>query len=112
MSENWIEEMGLIYEEWRGDMSNVHPPARGQRHTRENPKLSIRNNKVGSAIPDKAAASLSGDVPFGNTFNSEQEEDFKDAKIHIREELAKLNPANPTDRVAIVALNNVLKKLL
>lgn len=111
MSENWVKDLGLIYESHRGVLVDSPRKARHQNSPSEHPKLSIRDTKIGTQVPDRAAASLSGQVPFGNPFNSEQEEGFSGTSGFIKEELSKLNPSNPTDRVAILSLNNVLKRL-
>ena len=112
MSENWVTDLGLIYEEWRGVTVDSTPHIRHQTRATENPKLSIGNRKLGTVVPNLAANSLAGNVPFGNTFNSEQEEEISGPARFIKEELAQLNPSNPTDRVAILALNNVLTKIM
>lgn len=115
--EAWLNDMGIIYEEWRGLQQDFARSSRNQTAAQENPKLSIRNNKLGMAVPDKSAASLAGHVPFGNPFNSEQEEgEATKSKIeriqeYVTTTLQKLDPRKTTDMQSVILLKTIQKIL-
>ncbi len=114
----WVQELGLLYEEWRGLSVDQTPHTKGvQAPQLANPNLSFRNVKIGTQEPTMAASSLAGNVQFGNPF--EQEETVQDKPVSLAtvcNEIdalcsSSLDSANPTDRVALMSLGRLKTKL-
>jgi len=105
----WMKDIGNIYdnepitESWK----NATPAG---------DKLSYRNNKMGMGVSNMAADSLAGNVQFGNPY--EQEEVLVDGSMDKQELLGEidkllsgLSDSSPTDRVAVMVLSQLKKKI-
>lgn len=108
----WLQELGVIYEDYRGLSVDQTPHTKGvQAPQLPKANLSIRNVKMGEQTPNMAADSLAGNVMFGNP--SEQEEvidkPISKTKIckYIDEICGTLDSANPVDRMALMSLGKL-----
>lgn len=109
----WLQELGVIYEDYRGLASDQTPHTKGvQAPQLPKPNLSIRNVKMGEQVPNMAADSLAGNVMFGNP--TEQEEVIDDKPISktklcklIDEICGTLDTVNPADRMALMVLSKL-----
>lgn len=112
----WLQELGMIYEDWRGLSVDQTPHTKGvQPPQLSKPNLSIRNVKLGTAEPTMAASSQAGQVQFGNPYEQEEVIDIpvssKKLFSIIQELENNLDSANPTDRSAIMALSTLKKRI-
>lgn len=113
----WVQELGLLYEDWRTLGNDQTPSTKyAPNPVVAKPNLSIRNYKIGTQQPSILAASEAGNVPFGNP--TEQEEEIINKNISnlkvinlINSEISKLDHASPTDRVALMVLENLKNKI-
>lgn len=113
----WVQELGLVYEEWRGISVDQTPHTKGiQTPQLANPNLSFRNVKLGTPEPNMAASSVAGNVQFGNPF--EQEENIQDKPVslaticnEIDTLYNSLDSSSPTDRVALMVLGRLKSKI-
>jgi hypothetical protein len=112
----WADEIHAIYEGYRGLSVDQTPHVKGvSAPTIAKAGLTYKNNKLGIQTPNIAASSLAGDVAFGNPY--EQEEVIegsipKQEICKIIDEMSNsLDSSNPTDRVAIMALNQLKTRI-
>lgn len=113
----WLQELGLVYEDYRGISVDQSPHTKGvQAPQLPKPNLSIRNVKLGTPEPNMASSSLAGNVMFGNPF--EQEEDITDKPISKNKLCAlidqmsnELDANSHMDRAAILVLNKLKNKI-
>lgn len=119
----WLHELSQIYdnrliqEEFKG-LRIDHPRiTKGVSAPQlASPGHTYKNNKLGMTIPNNAAESLAGNVPFGNPY--EQEEGVEDAPVsrnwlsgEIDKLMETLDESSPTDRVAMMVLAQLKQKI-
>lgn len=99
-------ELGDIYELISESYRGVEAPI-------SSPKLSFRDNKIGTATPDLYASSEAGLVPFGNPYEQEETaETIKKSDVFkLIESLSGELDQSPTDRVAHLTLSKLKKAL-
>lgn len=114
-----LQELGLLYEEWRGISIDQTPHTKGVHAPQlPNPNLSIRNVKLGTQEPTMAASSLAGNVLFGNPTEQEEVIDTPVSKLticNIIDQLCQsLDNSSLQDRTALMSLGKlktIVKKL-